>query len=132
PAVRHHPPPPHRTRQGAGRVNAWTLTREILTSGQASVTAPDLSWRDLGACQGMPADLFSPERGDSTEEAKEVCRGCVVRAQCLEYALENSERFGIWGGTSERQRRRMRRARRTGERRHRPGPRQQPRPRRGA
>jgi WhiB family redox-sensing transcriptional regulator len=84
---------------------------------------PDLSWRDLGACQGMPIDLFFPERGDSTEEAKEVCRGCVVRAQCLEYALENSERFGIWGGTSERQRRRMRRARRTGERRHRPGPR---------
>lgn len=79
---------------------------------QASVTAPDLSWRDLGACQGMPTDLFFPQRGDLTEYAKEICRGCVVRAQCLEYALENFEMFGIWGGTSERQRRRMRRARR--------------------
>jgi WhiB family redox-sensing transcriptional regulator len=44
-------------------------------------------------------------------EAKEVCRGCVVSNECLEYAIENGERFGIWGGKSERERRRLRRAR---------------------
>jgi WhiB family transcriptional regulator, redox-sensing transcriptional regulator len=51
------------------------------------------------------------ERGASTREAKEVCRGCVAREDCLEYALDNGEKFGIWGGMSERERRRLRRAR---------------------
>ena len=50
-------------------------------------------------------------RGASTREAKEVCRGCVVREDCLEFALDNGEKFGIWGGMSERERRRLRRAR---------------------
>ena len=61
--------------------------------------------------QGTDPDLFFPERGASTKEAKEVCRGCVVREDCLEYALQNGEKFGIWGGMSERERRRIRRAR---------------------
>ena len=56
-------------------------------------------------------DLFFPERGASTREAKEVCRGCVVREDCLEYALANGEKFGIWGGLSERERRKIRRRR---------------------
>ena len=60
---------------------------------------------------GVDPDLFFPERGASTREAKEVCRGCVVREDCLEYALANGEKFGIWGGLSERERRRLRRAR---------------------
>ena len=59
---------------------------------------------------GVDPDLFFPERGASTREAKEVCRGCVVRLDCLEYALVNGEKFGIWGGLSERERRRLRRA----------------------
>jgi len=71
----------------------------------------DHSWQDHANCLGVDPDLFFPERGASTREAKEVCRGCVVRAQCLEYALENSEKFGIWGGMSERERRRIRRQR---------------------
>ena len=71
----------------------------------------DRSWQDYANCLGVDPDLFFPERGASTKEAKEVCRGCVVRAQCLEYALENSEKFGIWGGMSERERRRIRRQR---------------------
>ena len=51
----------------------------------------------------------SPEKGGSTREAKKICTGCEVKAQCLEYALANDERFGIWGGLSERERRRLRR-----------------------
>jgi WhiB family redox-sensing transcriptional regulator len=43
-------------------------------------------------------------------EAKRICSGCEVRAECLEYALAHDERFGIWGGLSERERRRLRRA----------------------
>mgnify|MGYP000160797370 CR=1 FL=1 len=60
---------------------------------------------------GVDPDLFFPERGASTREAKEVCRGCIVRLECLEYALTNGEKFGIWGGLSERERRRLRRQR---------------------
>jgi WhiB family redox-sensing transcriptional regulator len=60
---------------------------------------------------GVDPELFFPERGSSTREAKEVCRGCVVRIECLEFAIANSEKFGIWGGMSERERRRVRRAR---------------------
>jgi WhiB family redox-sensing transcriptional regulator len=62
-------------------------------------------WQDLANCLGVDPDLFFPERGASTKEAKEVCRGC------LEYALGNGEKFGIWGGMSERERRRIRRQR---------------------
>ncbi|MCB1249136.1 MAG: WhiB family transcriptional regulator [Acidimicrobiales bacterium] len=73
--------------------------------------APDKSWQNYANCLGVDPDLFFPERGASTREAKEVCRGCVVREDCLEYALSNSEKFGIWGGMSERERRRIRRQR---------------------
>ena len=69
------------------------------------------SWQDQANCMGVDPDLFFPERGASTKEAKGVCRGCVVREDCLEYALANGEKFGIRGGMSERERRRIRRAR---------------------
>jgi WhiB family redox-sensing transcriptional regulator len=60
---------------------------------------------------GIDPELFFPARGSSTREAKEVCRGCVVRAECLDYAIARVEKWGIWGGLSERERRRVRRAR---------------------
>jgi len=71
----------------------------------------DHGWQDHANCLGVDPDLFFPERGASTREAKEVCRGCVVRKECLEFALQNGEKFGIWGGLSERERRRIRRQR---------------------
>ncbi len=71
----------------------------------------DRGWQARANCMGVDPDLFFPERGASTREAKDVCRGCVAREDCLEYALENGEKFGIWGGMSERERRRLRRAR---------------------
>ena len=71
----------------------------------------DPDWQSKANCLGVDPDLFFPERGASTKEAKGVCRGCVVREDCLEYALANGEKFGIWGGLSERERRRIRRAR---------------------
>ncbi len=68
-------------------------------------------WYAQANCLGVDPDLFFPERGASTREAKEVCRGCVVKDDCLEFALANGEKFGIWGGMSERERRRVRRSR---------------------
>lgn len=77
---------------------------------------PDLlalpSFMDLGSCRGLDPDIFFPDRGESLKPAKSVCEKCIVKDECLEYALDSGERFGIWGGTSERERRRMRRARR--------------------
>jgi WhiB family transcriptional regulator, redox-sensing transcriptional regulator len=72
---------------------------------------PARAWQRQANCMGVDPDLFFPERGASTREAKEVCRGCVVREDCLEYALANGEKFGIWGGLSERERRKIRRRR---------------------
>ncbi|KAA0233197.1 MAG: Transcriptional regulator WhiB [Acidimicrobiales bacterium] len=71
----------------------------------------DQGWQNYANCLGVDPDLFFPERGASTKEAKGVCRGCIVREDCLEYALANGEKFGIWGGMSERERRRIRRQR---------------------
>ena len=74
-------------------------------------TDEDRVWKALANCLGVNPDLFFPERGQSTKEAKEVCQGCVVRVDCLEYALRNNEHFGVWGGLSGRERRRIRRER---------------------
>src|SRR3954471_14871239 len=75
------------------------------------LTPEDRSWQRKANCMGVDPDLFFPERGASTREAKEVCRGCVVREDCLEYALVNGEKFGIWGGMSDGERRGIRRRR---------------------
>jgi WhiB family redox-sensing transcriptional regulator len=74
--------------------------------------AGDASWRLDALCAETDPEAFFPEKGGSTREAKRVCHGCAVRSECLEYALSNDERFGIWGGLSERERRRVRLARR--------------------
>ncbi len=66
-------------------------------------------WHERALCAQTDPEAFFPEKGGSTREAKRVCTGCEVRAECLEYALSNDERFGIWGGLSERERRRLKR-----------------------
>lgn len=70
-------------------------------------------WREDAACLQSYDPRFFPERGDSSShrEAKAVCFGCPVREPCLEHALTKPERFGIWGGTSERERQVIRRTR---------------------
>src|SRR3954454_11701646 len=59
------------------------------------------SWQEQALCAETDPEAFFPEKGGSTREAKKICTGCEVKAQCLEYALSNDERFGIWGGLSE-------------------------------
>lgn len=78
-----------------------------LTATAAATSRP--AFWSHGACVDLPADWFHPERGESTKEAKGVCSACAVRVDCLGYALGTYQRFGIWGGTSERERRRIRR-----------------------
>ncbi|WP_245161058.1 WhiB family transcriptional regulator [Blastococcus sp. CT_GayMR16] len=70
------------------------------------------AWRQDALCAETDPEAFFPEKGGSTREAKRVCTGCAVRVECLESALTNDERFGIWGGLSERERRRLRLQRR--------------------
>jgi WhiB family transcriptional regulator, redox-sensing transcriptional regulator len=72
------------------------------------------TWRKRAACQGIDVETFYPASEDDVDaaEAKEVCAGCPVRQPCLEYALVNREREGVWGGTTERERRRIVRQRR--------------------
>lgn len=67
-----------------------------------------LSWQTDALCAQTDPEAFFPEKGGSTRDAKKICGTCEVRTQCLEYALENDERFGIWGGLSERERRKLR------------------------
>lgn len=69
-----------------------------------------LAWQQDGLCGQTDPEAFYPEKGGSTRDAKRVCGRCAVRAACLEYALDNDERFGIWGGLSERERRRLKRS----------------------
>lgn len=65
------------------------------------------AWMDDALCAQVDPDAFFPEKGGSNRAAKALCASCEVRAQCLAFALAHDERYGIWGGKSERERRRM-------------------------
>ncbi|WP_329608150.1 WhiB family transcriptional regulator [Microbacterium sp. KUDC0406] len=68
-----------------------------------------LAWQADALCAQVDPEAFFPEKGGSTRDAKRICSSCDVRGECLEYALNNDERFGIWGGLSERERRKLKR-----------------------
>lgn len=65
------------------------------------------SWKKLAACKDHPnPEIFFPEKGycSNGKDAKEICKSCVVRVECLDFALRNFERFGIWGGMNLKER----------------------------
>ena len=70
----------------------------------------ELAWQTDALCAQTDPEAFFPEKGGSTRDAKRVCAACPVRDECLDYAMAHDEKFGIWGGLSERERRRLRRA----------------------
>lgn len=70
---------------------------------------PQPEWMDDALCAQADPDSFFPERGGSPRDAKKVCLSCPVIAECRAYALGRDERFGVWGGLSERERRRLKR-----------------------
>ena len=75
---------------------------------QGSEDETVLAWQADALCAQTDPEAFFPEKGGSTREAKRICESCEVTSECLEYALQNDERFGIWGGLSERERRKLR------------------------
>ncbi len=80
--------------------------------GDPYVSLQDVDWRRLGACRGLDASIFYPDDDDDAAVAKSVCESCGVRAACLEHALMSREKAGVWGGATERERRRIIRQRR--------------------
>jgi WhiB family redox-sensing transcriptional regulator len=74
-----------------------------------TITPTDLVWQQQALCAQTGADFFFPEPGSSVREAKRICGMCEMRTACLEYALANDERFGVWGGLSEKERLHLRR-----------------------
>lgn len=72
----------------------------------------NMSWRTRGACLGLDARIFYPETEEEAGPAKEICEECPVKTACLEYALAHREKDGVWGGCTERDRRRIIRQRR--------------------
>jgi WhiB family redox-sensing transcriptional regulator len=66
-------------------------------------------WTKKALCAEVDPEIFFPNKGDKTAYVKRICKSCDVRAECLEYSLQNNERFGVWGGLTEHDRRRLRR-----------------------
>ena len=91
---------------------------DLLGTGESNnvslqhIERQSIEWRKAGACRGLDATIFYPDDDDDAEEAKSVCDLCGVRAACLEHALMNREKAGVWGGATERERRRIIRQRR--------------------
>lgn len=73
------------------------------------------AWQNSAACKGADADAFFADDATIVAAAKAICRACPVTAECLAYALDNNERFGVWGGRSTNERNAMRRRTRTAE-----------------
>lgn len=69
-------------------------------------------WRQRAACRGVDPDIFYPVTDEEAEDAKSICRQCAVQQACLDWALGNREKEGVWGGATERERRRIIRRRR--------------------
>lgn len=83
----------------------------IFLPAAPELTQEELDWRAKAACKGMDTNIFFPERGENkkVEYAKEICAGCTVRQQCLEYSLQFSDNgiVGIWGGMAGKDRRKI-------------------------
>ncbi|MCI1983847.1 MAG: WhiB family transcriptional regulator [Bifidobacteriaceae bacterium] len=94
----------------------WDLFDDTSSPGAAEETddamwglfagRDDTSWHHKALCAQTDPEAFFPEKGGSAAVAKAICAQCEVREQCLKWAIEQDERFGIWGGMSERERRR--------------------------
>ncbi|MEB3023458.1 WhiB family transcriptional regulator [Mycolicibacter sp. MYC098] len=64
-------------------------------------------WQEQSSCKEADPEMFFPEKGGATSAAKRICKSCPVKRECLQHALDHDERFGIWGGLSERERRKL-------------------------
>jgi WhiB family redox-sensing transcriptional regulator len=94
------------------RTTSTHVVRGLRRFAGDTVSVKDIKWRELGACRGLDAAIFYPDEDESSEAAKSVCAGGGVRVACLEHALLYREKQGVWGGATERERRRIIRQRR--------------------
>jgi WhiB family redox-sensing transcriptional regulator len=92
---------------GSARVSRVERAKAVRELYLLDGDAEELGWQERALCAQTDPEAFFPEKGGSTREAKRVCLTCDVRDECLEYALGHDERFGIWGGLSERERRKL-------------------------
>jgi WhiB family redox-sensing transcriptional regulator len=65
------------------------------------------TWHSEASCRGVDAELFFPGNDEEAVPAKAICETCPVRNPCLAFALERGERYGVWGGMTERERARL-------------------------
>ena len=74
---------------------------------QTDRVAADYTWQERASCRGVDAELFFPATDEEAVPAKAICGSCPVRMACLAFALERNEKFGVWGGLTERERGRL-------------------------
>lgn len=89
---------------------SWHDSEQWQRENTARLRLAANDWTQKAACRGSSTEVFYPERGESEQPAKQVCRRCVVKIECLTYALDAAEKVGVWGQSSERQRRILRQA----------------------
>jgi len=104
------------TSRKAQTVNFDVLTLSRLALPDQGGAGDATAWQEAGLCAQTDPEVFFPEKGGSSKPARFVCQSCEVRQQCLDSALANDERFGIWGGLSERERRRLKKSQGAGGR----------------
>jgi WhiB family transcriptional regulator, redox-sensing transcriptional regulator len=105
--------------QGPAEVSGLYAEARALNLRVRQADVPDLrfaasremAWQDRGRCAEVGVTAFYPGDGESAAPALRVCAACEVRGACLEFAMASDELWGVWGGTTERQRQRMRAAR---------------------
>lgn len=99
------------------RVEAVWQTRRIpakVAEGAGTLILLDefgnnIGWQERALCQMYDPETFFPEKGGSSRAAKQICARCEVKGECLEWAITQDVPFGVWGGLSERERRRLKR-----------------------
>ncbi|WP_150462707.1 WhiB family transcriptional regulator [Nesterenkonia ebinurensis] len=101
--------PSRRTQSDTAQEDSESVWLGIPTLIPAEQIEGELAWQVDALCAQTDPEAFFPEKGGSTRDAKKVCGACTVKQECLDYALANDERFGIWGGLSERERRKLKR-----------------------
>jgi WhiB family transcriptional regulator, redox-sensing transcriptional regulator len=97
---------------GEGQERLQYSPAVTVTSGRNHPSTDDDHWRERAACLGIDPRVFYPADDDEAEQARAICEACAVRVECLEYALARREKDGVWGGATERDRRRIIRQRR--------------------
>jgi WhiB family redox-sensing transcriptional regulator len=90
-------------------IERFSLRGRLSAMHNEAITVSGIVWQEQALCAQTGSEFFFPEPGSSVREAKRICELCESRAACLAYALDNDERFGVWGGLSEKERMQLRR-----------------------